>query len=251
MKTIQNIVIGACVATIALILGCKAYSQFKLMFTEKRTETSVSILSDVTDPRFMIPDMNEILTWQGFSEVNQPDMWNGISIRVSALSDIDLNKIKWIKLESVNPWLSNEFERAKEISRFREKANGLVQDLKVENGRNQSSIIEPIFQEALRLAGEPADQKILIIYSDLLQNASGLTLYNPSHFRQFTNETDSLNYLIEKYPLPESLNGMKIYLIYEPMNSIENERYMKVSEIFKKYFEYGGATVIRRANLID
>jgi hypothetical protein len=30
---------------------------------------------------------------------------------------------------------------------------------------------------------------------------------------------------------------------------VDNERYMKISEVFKEYFEKSGATVIRSANL--
>jgi len=249
MKTITNFIIGLCITLVALAFGYKIFNQVKANVLEKRTISSISILSDVTDPKFTRPDINEILEMQGFADVKHPEMWNGITLRATVLSDVDLNRVKTAQLKPQNPWLSNEFERAKEISRFREQAGNLMQGLQDENGKNQSSIIKPIYEEALRLVNDSSDEKVLIVYSDLIQNTLGLTLYTATGLKTFTNENDSLNYLFERYPFPTSLKGLKVYLIYSPLDAVDNERYMKISEVFKEYFEKSGATVIRSANL--
>jgi hypothetical protein len=250
MKTITNFIIGFCITLVALAFGYKAFNQVKTSVFEKHTTASISIFSDVTDPKFTQPDINEILEMQGFSDVKHPEMWNGITIRATVLSDVDLNRVKTALLKPQNPWLSNEFERAKEISRFREESENLMQGLQDENGKNQSSIIKPIYEETLRLINDSSNEKVLIVYSDLIQNTSELTLYSPAELEAFAKKNDSVNYLEQEYPLPTSIKGLIVYLIYSPVDAIDNERYIKISDVFKEYFERNGAQVIRRANLI-
>lgn len=245
MKSAISVISGLSILMLALALGYNVFHRSKIIIFQERTSTTVSLLSDVTDPKFKLPEVNEILRQGNMATINGSSMWNGYTFRASTLSDVDLNRVNEIRLESRNPWLSNEFERAKEISQFTVDASKIMNQLKPDSGRSSSSIIQPMNRELNRLHKDPSEFKTLIIFSDLMENTSQFTFYRNTDLNSFLSQGDLA--LSGK----ESLNGIKIYLIYQPIDVMDSDRYMKISEVFMKYFEARGAIVIRRANLID
>jgi hypothetical protein len=250
MKNLLNFIIGLFITSVGLAMGYKLYERSQITIFDEPGTTSISLLVDVTDTTIKSPDISEIIAWSGYQEMKSSTMWNGVTVRVSSLSDVDLNQTKEIRLPAQNPWLSNEFERAKEITKFKSQATDLINDLSWKVGRNQSSVIRPLSQELTRLSKETAEQRVLFVYSDLMENTGEISLYKPKDLKAFMSEGKSDD-LFNRY-LGENtdLHGIRVYFIYQPINTNDNAIYMQVSEVFMDQLKSRGAEVFRNANLI-
>jgi len=246
--TILNVLVGFAIILLAMAMGCWIVKHAKITAFEKQTTTAMSVLSDITDSLKSKPDSKELISMLKLQDPKYPEMWNGVILRTTVLSDVDLNRTEQISLPAQNPWLSNEFERAKEIDGLKKQTNESIKRLNTETGKRNSSLIQPILNETTRLKQSKADIKILLVYSNLMENTSELNLYKKRDFDSFT-KAGLVSQGLEKSEI--SLTGVKIYFVYEPVNSLDNSRYLKVSEILKTYFEDMGATVYRQANFID
>ncbi len=211
--------------------------------------TEVSVLRDITDKHTAEPVAEEILLLFNFSV---GEKWNGAIFRFSSLSDVSYNPTAEIKLEAKNKWLSNEIERGKEIKKFTGGTSQILSDSSSQPiGKRYSAIYFPIAKELKRLRQSKSQSKILLIYSDLMQNDFDVSLYSKSQIELLQTNPDSLKQSFEKQEQLPSLAGIEIYFIYQPMNAEDDRQYRIVSEFYKNLFEEKGATVNITANLTN
>lgn len=211
--------------------------------------TEVVLLRDVTESFIAQPDASEVIRLYNLSGDNR---WNGAEFSFSAVTDVSYNPSAVIKIDAANEWLSNELERAKDTKQFQEELTEILANAKKDTiGRWNSSIYFPIAERVIHLSQSKAKKRILLVYSDLMENTNGVSFYNSKEFSLMKSDPDLLRNSLEKIqPLP-SLNGIEVYLIYQPRSAKEDSEYRVVSDFYRNMLQSKGARVHVSANLLN
>ena len=234
MKTFISILIS--IAIITLIVACNS---------EEESTTEVVILHDITDTHIAQPDTQEIL-----SLFHIQNKWNGGVFYFTDLTDVSYNQTKQAKLEPRNEWISNEFDREKEIKKFKEEIAEIIKNETMGNTeKTNSAIYLPIARELNKLKNSKAQRRILVVYSDLMENTETLTFYKKDDFEQLKINPKQIKEAFEKQATLDSLNGIEVYFIYQPAENNSDQKFQILSGFYKKLLEDKGAKVIISANL--
>ena len=210
------------------------------------TETAVTVMRDITDIQITQPKLSDIVSLLNLENYQ----WNGADVRFADITDVSYNHTFEASISKENHWLGNEFDRSKKVKNFYAQITQILATVEKEStGKNNSSVYIPIANELKRLSQGPAQKRILLVYSDLMENTDSLSFYNKTKFSLIKSNPDVIQkYLTAQAPL-QKLDGIKIYLIYQPSNTGTDEEYKIVSGFYKKLFESKGATVEITANI--
>lgn len=208
--------------------------------------TEVVVLRDITQEHLAKPNADDILP---LFDLNK-QKWNGAIFRFADISDVSYSPARQAKIETAGRWLSNEFERDEEIKGFYGEVDKIITDTQNETiGRNNSSVYLSITREINRLSESKSQRKVILIYSDLMENEREMSFYNPRTLELLKTKPDEIQEYFETQLQLQSLNGIDIYLIYQPGNPYEDREYKIASEFYKKLFEKKGAKVESTANI--
>jgi len=222
---------------ITLIVGC---------VSEKNTTTELVIARDVTDSIIEQPKPEEIFSLFGLTE----NPFNGAIFKFQNLSDVSYNQRSQVKIEPQNKWLSNEMERQGEIKKFKIAIDSkMAQNSNDSVEKGNSSIYLPIARELNELSQSKSDRRILVVYSDLMENTPNFSFYRKGDFELVKNQPDAVQKRFEKELLISPLGGIEIYFIYQPKDIKSDARFQIISEFYKKILESKGAKVTISANL--
>ena len=234
MKTILTILL---VSIMVLITACQ---------TTKTNTVEVAVLMDITEQYLAKPNSDDILKLYDFKQ----NLWNGGVFRLSDISHVSLNPTEQINIEPQNQWLNNKFQREKEIEDFQKKlANIVNQAVQTKTGKNNSSVYLPIADELNQLRESKATKKILLVYSDLMENTNSLSFYNNKDFKKLKTKPDEIQNYFETMQSINSLSGIEVYFIYQPTDIANDEQFRIISGFYKKMLESKGAKVTISANL--
>lgn len=207
-------------------------------------KTEVVALRDITEANGTNPDANEVISLFDFSD--HPNQAAVFHYRL--ISDVSYTPVQVVELKGVNRWLSNEIDRQDAISGFQKDiANAIKTDTEDKLGKSMSSIYLPIREELFSLSESKAQKRVAVIYSDLLENEPSFSLYGPKSLQQANSETVKKS--LEAHMQLPPLTGIEVYLIYEPKEISDNQRYLMISGIYKNILEEHGALVHIGANL--
>jgi hypothetical protein len=228
MKTILTVIIM--LMTVTLIVACT---------TQSPADTEVVVLRDITDKHLAQPDTNEIL-----SLYELESKWNGGVFRISDLSNVSFNQAIETKLEARNEWLSNELDRDKEIKKFKNKVSEIIINNEKDSiGKESSSIYLPIARELNKLSAGKMQKRVLLIYSDLMENTSGMSFYDKQKLSLLKTNPDSITKYFDSQLKLKNLDEITIYMVYKPADEQADEEYKIVSGFYKNLFESKGAKV--------
>lgn len=214
----------------------------------KPSITEISMLWDITDNYLSQPKSNEILPLFNFSENNK---WNGGLFRYSTLSDVSYTRIKETKIEAQNQWLSNELERAKQIQKFKSEIEIFINESVNDSiGKEHSSVYLPIARELNHLSESKAQRRILVVYSDLMENGLDVSLYSKDKFTLLKSNPGAFRRQLEAQQALPALTGIEVYFIYQPKDIEKDKLFNTVSAFYKQLLEEKGANVKIQANLI-
>ena len=147
-------------------------------------------------------------------------------------------------------WLSYGLERDKEIKNFKNEVLQIVtaagNDIV---GKNNSSVFLPIANALNELARSKAQRRVLLIYSDLMENTMDISFYTKKQFQLLTTNPDSIKKQFEHLQTLQNLNGIEVNFIYQPTDSQNDKVFAIVSAFYKKLFEDKGAKVNISANI--
>ncbi|RPH33015.1 MAG: hypothetical protein EHM93_06795 [Bacteroidales bacterium] len=218
------------VTAIALLVACTSQSP---------EVTEIVVLRDITDNHLVQPNADEILTL-----FNPKSKWNGRVFHFTDLTNVSYNQAMEVKLEAQNEWLSNELDRDKEIKGFENRLTEILGKNERETiGKDNSSVYFPIAKELNRLVQSSSAKKILLIYSDLMENTREMSFYDRGKFSLLkTNPNDVKIYFDSQVEL-KNLSGITIYIIFQPKGIKEDEQFKGVSGFYKNLLESKGAEV--------
>jgi len=234
MKTIITILI----ITVAII--------FIVACTQNSSTTEITTLLDITEKQSTIPSIDEIISLYNFE-----DKYIGGIFKFTEITDVSFNPTHEAKIEHENQWLSNEMDRDKEIKNFKSKVSEIITNAsKDSSGKVNSSIYLPIAAELNKLTVNKVNvRRILIVYSDLMENTNELSFYKKEDFELLKTKPEKVRKQFEKLAKLNSLTGIEIYFIYQPGNNTNDQKYRIVSEFYRKLLENKGAKVTISANI--
>ena len=227
-----------------VVLGCLAALAWTQLPKTKTIE--ISVLRDVTDSELAKPDINDLYTLYGLEH----DKWNGGKFRFSNLSDVSLNYTSEIELLPEQALFSNEIERGAKLDKFRTEIESTLSKAGEDSiGRTHSAVYEPIANELEQLSKSKSEKRILIVYSDLLENKPAFSVYRNQNPGTKKPDADIVSREFKiRHPLP-SIAGIAVYFIFQPANERDDEAFHFMSGIYQKLLEEKGATVYIKANL--
>lgn len=232
-------------ALLLTILSVAVISVFIACHSEKPHTTEIVMLRDITDPSTEKPSIDALVTL--FDLKKYP--LNGAKFRFGNLSDVSYNRTSEARIAPQDKWTSNEMERAREIEKFKKEVENSISTSKDSANRNNSSLYLPIARELNLLSKSKTERKILVIFSDLMENTPGLSFYRVGDFQLLKTNPDSLKNYFESKLAINPLGGIEIYFIYQPKEMVSDERFQSISEFYRKLLESKGATVSISANL--
>lgn len=239
MKTFQKTISLLLVLTI--LLGCQM---------PECESVDISISDDITgsnETSSIDISTSDIVDLFGVNE----NPFNHGKLRVSTLSGVHLNKIQQVKLAPVASM--NEYQkyvREAEISDFVAGIDSLITSLRtIERGKKSSSLLRPMHKELRRLANSEATKRYAIYYTDLQENSFIFSSYSASDMEFLkTNPEEFTERVLQKAPLPESLAGIKVFIIHNPEQADSN--FLAISEWYSDLLMQRDAEVYIGANLI-
>ena len=231
MKT-QYIIIT--VFAIALLLvGCTKINL-------KSQTTDLSEVVDFTDPLLAKPRPEEAIS---FVNLNN-NKWSGVNFRLMCITNVSYNPMFEAKIDAENELLSNQFQRAEKVKKFYADVNKILSDISIQTvGRDYSSVYFPIAKELNRLSQSNSTKKILLIYSDLMENTDEMSFYTKENINLLKSNPEVIRKYFENSVSLENLSGINIYIIFQPNGISEDEQFKLASKFYKDLFESKGATV--------
>ena len=215
-------------------------------FLNKPWLIQVVVLHDVTDQQLSKPEASSILKFYSFDGNNK---WNEAIFNYVQLSDISLNRIQTIHLPQETSWFSNELEREKNIKGFQNQVTDILNNSLLDtSSKAQSSVYLALVHALNSLSGNEAWDRVLLVYSDLMENNSDLSFYSEKKLNELIRNPDSVQMKFEEWaPLPK-IKGVEVHLIYQPTNTITDKNFRIVSAFYKQLLENKGAKVFIEAN---
>jgi hypothetical protein len=234
MKTIIPVII---IIILAIIFACNPGNL---------SETEVVVIRDITDIQLSQPKSEDITKLIDLDN----SKWNGANFRYVDITDVSYNRTYQASIKSENQWMGNEFDRQKKVKGFSADISEILNEVeKVTIGKDNSSIYIPVARELNKLSQGSSQKKILLLYSDLMENTDELSLYDNNKLNLLKINPDSIQKYFEAQIPLQRLDGIKIYLIFQPSNTEEDRQYKIVSGFYKELFESKGATVEITANI--
>jgi hypothetical protein len=213
---------------------------------DKTSETEAVVIRDITDTYLSQPKPEDITKLFGLDN----SQWNGANFRFVEISNVSYNPTFEASIIAENKWMGNEFERQKKVKVFYENISKILNKADKETvGKDNSSIYATVAKELNKLSQSKAENRILLIYSDLMENTTDLSFYKNNILHLLKEKPDLiLKYFEAEVPL-QRLDGIKIYMVYQPANTEQDNWYKVSSGFYMKLFESKGAIVEISANV--
>jgi len=214
--------------------------------TQNTTVTEVVVIRDITDSEITQPKPNDIIP--SFDLDNY--QWNGAKFRFIDITNVSYNYTFEANIKTENNWMGNEFDRKKKVKSFYDEVSRIFTEKNKEAiGKDNSEIYAPLARELNRLHKSTSDKKTILIFSDLMENTKGMSFYDKENLDLLKKNPDSIRKYFEAQVPLGNLQGIKIYIIYQPNNIKENEQFKIVSGFYKNILESKNAQVEIAANI--
>jgi hypothetical protein len=201
-------------------------------------DVDMVIQFDMTDKVTMFPSADDFL-----SQLNLKDHpFQSIRIKVTSISDKDVNTTTLLILDKENEWESNITIRKAKIRHFRAQLQRCLTTIQQTDTSGHSIIYRPIIAQANRLASSGAKRRLLIVYSNLYEN-SDINFYNPSIIAMLKSNPKNIQERLEQQVALQPLNGIGVWLIYNPTSYRDNNHFRPIANLYETILLEHGASV--------
>lgn len=208
-----------------------------------------SILEDLTEDNFKAtPNSQDVIDYISIDK----NKWQGYEIRYSSLTELDLNNLKYVSIDSEKKITGNDYLRKHKIEVFKDSIRSILNKETDTIADTESNIFFPILNELNTLSQLKGEQKELIVFSDLKDNdTEWFSFYNRDDFKLLKDNPEKviqmyLNYVPENY----SFSNVKLHIIYHPFDAKDNHEFRLMRVIYKEVFEKLGVSITFSANLL-
>ena len=208
-----------------LLIGCN---------TAPPTETELYIYLDFTEGQDYTQQLEEDLdNYAALMGIEDGGSANYGKVKVLPLHDLSSAKSKTIKLKQGKSDMErNEFIRKKETDKFKGQLLDLLQELNTNyTGKElkNSHLFEPICKGIKKLNKSDADRKIILIYSDMLENS------DIANFHSKSGSTEKWTNQFNEACDPEDAADLEIFVVY-PIDKNNDEKINKAADFWASYF---------------
>jgi hypothetical protein len=200
-------------------------------------DTAMVIIVDKTDPLLVYPTTDDVSVHLGLKQ----DIWQGIQVTVTCISDKDVNDTEVITLEKESRWAGNTTLRKAQVAHFIDELRKALGQTTGKESLGHSIIYRSVAKQLNELKTARANKKYLLIYSDLMEN-DGVNFYDPETFSLLQVKPDSIGQRLENTVSIQNLNGVDVWLLYEPPTYLANHTYRITAGFYKQLLESKGAT---------
>jgi len=225
------------VYTLALLMAVCLWWGCELQ--QSHHTTNMSIVFDRTDSIRSYPTTQILLS--PFDLMH--DKFQGIHLVFTTISDKDLNGRTVIDLKPQNELTSNIVERDADIKRFTIQVQRALDSFRDASTCGHSIVFRTIAREANSLAALKADNKYLVVYSDLYEANDSVNFYHQNIQQQIRQHPDRIAAQLERSLPLQRTAGVALWLLYEPKSFADNNAFMQVATMYKHLFEAHGAQV--------
>lgn len=166
-------------------------------------------------------------------ELSEEGSTNYGKIKIFPLYDVASARNKTVKIKAgKSEFESNKFLRQKDIEKFQTQ---LLQDLQELNAQytgkelNNSHIFEPICKGMRKLNKSSADRKILLVYSDMLENSDIANFHAKG--ANAKDWTERFNAACD----PEDASDLEVHIVY-PVDKSNDAKITKAADFWTNYF---------------
>lgn len=229
-----------------IVLGITTYIGLHYAKNQVYQHNEISILIDVTDVQKYPITASAVTSLVGINERK----WWSYTARVQTLSNYNYTAIAKVELTDAFVAFSNPNKRTKQIAGFTEALNRQLDSVyQSGSGREHSALYEPIIREANRFSNLKG-KRIMIIQSDLQEHSELFSVYRNVDYALLQHQSEAVINKLTKYLQPQNLQGIDIYIVYEPKDENDNKRFLMMVHVFQKILESHNATVHISANII-
>lgn len=220
---------------------------------EVRQSIYISTIVDITDLHLLHPDPKAILRLYGFDI----DKSKAASFRISAVTDKQLNPTLEYFLPDNN---STEKHNSQDDPYYREKLvvafyenirNAVTQFNSVhhnDSSLRHSECFSTICNELHLMQKKGTTKNILLIFSDLQEKSNIIDSYSKANQSKPYKSPDKIAEIFNNvHLLPDNLKGYSIFFVYLPKDRIDDQKYRKMTTVYKMLLEPRGATVTIQA----
>jgi len=154
-------------------------------------------------------------------------------LRIYPLYDLASSRNARIQMKKGKSKLeSNKFVSEKELKKFSQKVRSKIEDMNAEYGGEElkhSYIFQPLQKGFKKLSNSTADHKIVLIYSDMLENSQ------VANFHTAKLDKSALLNRLEQASSIEDLSEFEIYIVY-PVDQKNDAKIQKRLSIWEQYF---------------
>jgi hypothetical protein len=219
---------------------------------ESESYMNISVIRDVTDPHVLQPDANPVLGLFNLSENRSAR----VNFRYREISDKVLVPV--VDLHLPDESVTNRQNRKNEPL-FRERAilnfyetirKTLNADTDTSSSlKDHSECFKAISSELNLLVQSNSKNRFLLVFSNLYENSSILSVYDKTNNRLLAQNPRKIADQFEKtHLLPESLKGIKVFFLFQPVTREEDQKYLELVSVYRSLLESRGATVRVQAN---
>lgn len=216
---------------ISLLTGCEQYEP---------KDQFLSTIIDLTDTPAYLPKAEEIL-----SHLKDGQDSDGLTLSLRYVAETRYSSRKLFSLgKGETGLLSNEDARRRKRKVLLKQFSDTLQ---VYNNHEQeiprSEILRLVVDE-LKTLSKVSGTKAILLYSNLKEHSSLLSLYNSRDVAKLYASVEKLaNGLAEKLELPDELHGITLHILYVP--TLEQDRlFTAMVELYRELLEPRGVSVI-------
>ena len=217
-------------SVVLLTIGCH---------TSPPTETDLYIYLDFTEGQDYSQQIADDLdSYTELLQVGENGSPNFGKVKIFPLYDLASARSKTVKLKAGKAeFEANQFLRQKEVDKFKTKlSTALLAINETYTGKslNKSHLIEPICKGMQKLNKSDADKKVVLIYSDMLENSTLANFHGKSsHPKNWQQGIDAVCHL-------EDIADLDIFVVY-PVDKKNDGKITRAAEFWTDYFASKGA----------
>lgn len=204
---------------------------------EKVVHTDLYLYFDYTEGQnyehLMQQDVDKYLQLMGITEHSR----NYGTVKMYPLHDVSASVNQTVKIKEGKSQLEgNRYVRKKEVDQFKAKLNAKLANLNdsfQETPLKNSHIFSPVCKGFKKMQNSDADQKIVIIYSDMLENSEIANLHRSSvNFQK-------LQTALDKTCDCGDLMDIQLYVVH-PVNKKHDQLIRQSAGLWQQYFTAKG-----------
>lgn len=242
MKT--KIILG--IGFLALLIGIGIYFLIPI-FKTQMNGSEVTVFIDKTDVQKEQLKVNDIVSLLDIDT----HIWQRNKVELQTLSNFQYNNVQENELPFAFFLVSNPKKRKKEIQQFKTELDSALQSIyAIDSGRTRSSIYEPIVRTLNTVSHSKAHKTILIVQSDLQENTQTFSVYRESDYLLLQKHREQIIERFTKLLALQDIQGIVVYLIYQPKSDADNDRFILMANLFKEILEQKGAIVHIGSNVV-